>query len=80
MTDTGGSLQASMYISVCLAIGRALGLFSCVNTKSDTLQSPIPLIAGGGPAATSITRHDRQSRLRLADARRPCSLKADTKS
>ena len=49
MTDTGGSSQASMYISLCLAIGRALGLFSCVNTKSDTLQSPPSSDSGRWP-------------------------------
>ena len=42
MMDMGGSSQASMYISLAYTLGGALGLFSCVNTKSDTLRSPIP--------------------------------------
>ena len=47
--NTGGSSQASMYISLAYTLGRALGLFSWVNTKSDPPRSPPSSDSGRWP-------------------------------
>ena len=78
--DTGGSSQTSMYISLAYTLGRALGLFSCVNIKSDPPRSPPSSDSGQWPRRYVYYTTRLAEQTAFSQRMSPLLVEGDTKS